>query len=145
MTTLQVLDSAVDALRHALEDRGLILDPPTYRSLRAQVNQRGRARRDELRRRVGSRRWRAAVRALDRPLAEEAIIRVLGFGDVLTRFSVTPLGLTQEGEDAVAQLGALANLIVTFYDELADRNPSAEALHPRVLTRLARGGGPGKW
>jgi hypothetical protein len=140
VTTTVVLDPPVEALAHALAKRGLIPEQSAYVSSRARVTERGRSHRHDLRQQVGARRWRAVAKALARPLAEDAMVRVLGFGDVLTRFSVAPLRLTEEDEDAVARLGARANLIVTIYDDLADRESGVEALSSHDLARLAGGG-----
>lgn len=86
---------------------------------------------------VGSSTWRRGLTALDRehPLADAR--RVLGFGHGLTQFVTAPLRMDLDAWDAVWTLGAVANLIVTLYDEFVDRGAYASLVLPRSTLEAA--------
>ena len=90
--------------------------------------------------------WRDAMATLPTPLKPDDPIRVLGFGWLLTRFLIAPLGLPPDTEQRVADVGALANLIVTTYDAFLDAGIPALSLLPEdVFERIRRTTRPPRW
>lgn len=53
-------------------------------------------------------------------IKEGDIIRISGFGMVLTDYFIKPFAFTDEKRKALAHCGAMANLIVTLFDFMAD-------------------------
>lgn len=102
-----------------------------YQTLRAEISRRGSVERDRIVGVVGRGTWRRAVSTLGRAAPEEDCIRVLGFGSALTEFAVAPLGLARPGADFVCALGALANLIVSLYDNWLDLGFRPAVVLPR--------------
>jgi hypothetical protein len=134
----QTFDFDLRLLTRALENEGLLPTPADYSFVRSRVSPVGREWRDRIVQTVGNSNWRAAAEGIDRPYAEDDLIRVLGFGDLLTRFVVAPVPITEECTPRVLELGVLSNLIVTLYDDLVDRRGlSSIPLRPDRLISAA--------
>jgi hypothetical protein len=120
-----------------LERFGLIPSPDRYRAGLAFVAEFGEEDRNRIRAMVGERTWREATRSLPRPLRNADCDRILGFGRLLTEFSAAPVGLSAGVEVRVARLGALANFIVTVYDQFVDLGQETAAVLPRWVVEAA--------
>ena len=64
---------------------------------------------------------------------------VLGYGSLMTEFLVAPVGLGPPEVERVAALGAIANLIVSHFDELVDGGWPRAQLLPRWALAMAPG------
>jgi hypothetical protein len=134
----QTVDFDLRLLTGALELERLLPTPADYAEVRSRVSLRGREWRDRIIQAVGNFNWRTTAEAIDRPYPEDDLVRVLGFGDLLTRFVVAPVPLTEEFTARVVELGVFSNLIVTLYDDLVDRRGlSSVPLRPDSLILAA--------
>lgn len=100
--------------------RALMAQDERYRRGRAVVSDLGVAELARIRARVGRHTWSRAFRAFPTPIPEVDHVRVLGFGRLLTEFSVAGTGLAPDALEQVARLGALANFIVALHDQHLD-------------------------
>ena len=122
-----------DLLWRELDARGLIPSAVEYQRLRDAVARSGEASWRLTLGDVGRDRWDAANATLWRPWVSDDPQRILGFGWWMTRFLVAPLRLPEGLHSAVADAGALANLIVALYDQLVDSG----RLGPAILAPAA--------
>jgi hypothetical protein len=77
---------------------------------------------------VGGPVWNAGLESLAPAYRPPDLRRILGLGHELTRYLIAPAPLRNASEiRVVARLGALANLIVSVHDFLADDRPGADA------------------
>ena len=85
--------------------------------------------------------WTEAVAGLPRPLKADDPQRMLGFGWWMTQFLIAPLDLDPERAQRVADLGALANLVVAVYDVFVDAGLEPDVvLSPGALDTIRRKG-----
>jgi hypothetical protein len=134
MKTLLEIREFQSLLRDELTAVGLIpgdCSNSAYQLLRTEVSRRGKIEHANLVRLVGRRSWNRGVACLGRVAAEEDCVRVLGFGSTLAEFAMAPLGLTGPGLGPAAALGALANLIVSLYDQWLDSGVRPGSVLPR--------------
>lgn len=110
------------ALLAALERVGLLPSAEQYRECWRDVYARGTNLRRKLSARVGKRAWDLALpRSSDGRMPFDTV-RILGFGHGLTDYICASLTLDTADRTTVNELGALANLIVCFYDYALDRS-----------------------
>ncbi|NUO50911.1 MAG: hypothetical protein HOV80_18820 [Polyangiaceae bacterium] len=125
----------VSVLAEELRSAGFGMTYDSYRIRGAIAREDGERLRDTLPE-LADDRWKAFNQSLPRRYASGDIVRILGFGSSLTRFSTQPLGPVN---DQVVELGALATLIVTVYDNCLDLGPhDGEVLSKGVLDALLR-------
>jgi hypothetical protein len=124
------------AVWRALRDVGMWPDRECYETGRALVAVEGEREIRDLRRLVGERTWRKGLGALPRPVADVDVVRILGFGRLLTEYAVASLNLEAAVRERVVRLGALANLIVAIYDHYVDTLPGGHAAIPRGALRV---------
>jgi hypothetical protein len=120
----------------ALEERRVLPDEPSYRANTTLAFKLGNAERQRYD--WSALGWHHANLTLARPVAEPDLVRMLGFGALLTRFATAPLGPTPRSAELVA-LGALANFIVAVFDRFVDEQQSARVFPRSVLHGLLRG------
>lgn len=108
-------------VRDAFATAGLFPAPERIAFLRARVKQRGAVELSRLRRQVGADVWDSGIARIDARDATRSVQWALGHGAQLTAFAVAPLGLDGAQSRRVEELGALTNLVVTFYDNLLDQ------------------------
>src|SRR5262245_23177818 len=91
---------------------------------------------------VGRRAWVTGIEPVRSALRDSDVVRILGFGRLLTEYIIAPLRISALARPATVRLGSLANFIVTFYDLLLDQGVGAGEILPRkVLSARARGAG----
>ncbi|MFW9846481.1 MAG: hypothetical protein ACFFD6_07025 [Candidatus Thorarchaeota archaeon] len=117
----------------ALEEFLIIPSKEDYLSRRSNVSRIGALEYKRIVAIVGEKTWNKMIPQLHIERPEDALIRVAGFGNVLTRFVLAPLKLPAKEEHSIARLGTLANLLVTVFDRLADSGISLATLLPRWL------------
>lgn len=125
-----------------LQQAGLIADSAQYRNCLAKVAEVGTHEQRRLKKLIQSSHWREANAALGLSYSNEDLIRVLGFGRLLTEVVVSPVtgAFKVTALDKVIELGSLSNLIVTIYDQYLDLMPGDSAiLTRRALERMALG------
>ena len=127
-----------ELLWRELDARGLIPSAVEYQRLRDAVARSGEVSWRLTLGGVGRDRWDAANATLSRPWISDDPQRILGFGWWMTRFLIAPLRLPEGMHSAVADAGALANLIVALYDQLVDSGrPGPAILAPTAFDSSA--------
>jgi len=116
--------------------RELIPSAHVYQDVRGHVSRQGARLWRDLDPLAGSRTWLDAMATLPTALGPDDPVRIMGFGWLLTRFLIAPLGLAPDLEQWVADIGALANLIVTVYDAFLDAGIPANGLLPEDVFDL---------
>jgi hypothetical protein len=112
---------------------GLIPSARAYEAQRADVTALGRSSSRGVAERVGQRVWANGLRATGRKSIASDAIRILGFGASLTQFLTEAVAMDAFQRARVIELGALANLIVSLYDEFVDRGYSPDILPKSAL------------
>jgi hypothetical protein len=122
----------------ALANEDLMPSSAAFARTMGEVLARGRARRTEFLRYVGG---RSRQRELHTTLgySSSKLARILGFGEVITDLSVAAIAMTRGARSAVLKLGAMANLIVSVYDQLVDAHGGRGVLPRGLLIRLLDG------
>ena len=115
-----------DVVLEIVQREGLIPSAHVYQAQRADVTALGRTLSRALPARVGERAWANGLSATGRKSIGSDAIRILGFGASLTSFLTAGIAMDTNQRAKVMELGALANLIVSLYDEFVDRGYSAE-------------------
>lgn len=115
----------------------LIPSPERYEVSRQEISRFGITEREHVMNYVGRNTWRRTLARFERPYAEDDCIRILGFGYALTEFAIAPLDIAPHQRKAISSLGALANLIVSTFDQLVDLGYSSRLLLPRPMLELA--------
>jgi hypothetical protein len=120
---------------------GLIPSANVYQAQRADVTALGRSLSRVVAERIGQRAWANGLRATGRKSIASDAIRILGFGASLTQFLTEGVAMDTPQRAKVVELGAMANLIVSLYDEFVDRGFSPDILPKTALglTMNARG------
>jgi hypothetical protein len=116
-------------IARTLRAAGLRPDPEYFDYIRARMYRHGELEYGRLLESAGPELERRAPHA----------IRLLGFGHVITEFSVAHLGIPGRPNRAVLSLGALSNLIVSLYDGLLDSGQDPERVLPRSRITGATG------
>src|SRR6266702_8188805 len=109
-----------------LDRVGLIVGSERYRSCLAKISELGTDEHSRFQLLIEPSVWQKAENGLKRPFSKDDLVRILGFGRLLTEFALVPVahGLPFSDVQEVAKLGALSNLIVTVYDHYMDLIPS---------------------
>jgi hypothetical protein len=73
--------------------------------------------------------------------SSSALARVLGFGAAMTRFSIAWIPMSAMHRRSITRLGALSNVIVSLYDQLADALGERDLLSRAALVGVLGGSG----
>lgn len=130
-----------DLVWQALDARGLIPSDTAYQGVRDAVTRSGEQAWAAVLGIVGRDQWDAANATLRRPWVSDDPQRILGFGWWMTRFLIAPLRPPAPADAAVADAGALANLIVALYDQFVDSG----RLGPAILSPTTLESGLHAW
>jgi hypothetical protein len=103
-----------------LEKSSLLPDIATYRELRHEITAKGRREADLLKNSLGSSMWNMLLKKINTKYAEDDLIRILGFGNALTVYSILPVLPEDELFERVVKLGTYNNLIISLFDHLSD-------------------------
>lgn len=141
MTAVLATVEPVAMLRHELAVQGLLLPWAEYRTAYAKVEEAGEEALATYALPFAAEDWVRANEALPRAYSHNDLVRILGFGVVLTRFLASYMGdrMLPDARRPIAPLGALANIIVTLYDHFMEQRAGEELLPVPVLTALAQG------
>ncbi len=115
----------------ALGEAGVVASYDEYRDLRARASREGSHALELLRGAIGPEVWDRAAAEIGFSSRQDQV-RVLGYGRLLTRFTSAWVDVRAAAREDVVNLGTLANLIVTWYDQYVDRRAT-----PGVLRRWA--------
>jgi hypothetical protein len=120
--------------------QGLLADSNPYRDCLARVQDYGGKAMKRFSSVFDSTDWRAANAVLTYPYTEGQLVRILGFGRLLTEFSVSTLvaRLNVVGLEEVLELGELSNLIVTVCDQYIDLQPEGTPVLSRRMLEGAK-------
>lgn len=123
-----------------LEREGLLANANLYRNSLARVQDYGGKAMKRFSSVFDSTDWREANAVLTYPYTEGHLVRILGFGRLLTEFSVAPLAarLNVTALEEVLELGELSNLIVTVCDQYIDLQPEGTPILSRRMLERAR-------
>jgi hypothetical protein len=110
-------------------DGGVVLDGDVYRNTSARVTAGGLSALTPIRAAVGSSTWDRAAAEVGRCRQPDQI-RILGYGRLLTEYATVWVDVPAVARENVVTLGALTNLIVTWYDQYVDH-----CAMPAVLPR----------
>jgi len=124
-------------LREELEARGLLGTRASRAACAAHAADRGERALAELAALVGEATMRRALSTRRGEGYVTSYRYVLGYGSLMTEFLVAPVGLDAAQLARVAALGALANLIVTHFDELVDGGSPRSLLLPQSALAVA--------
>lgn len=82
---------------------------------------------------LGSGAWRRGLSSSELGYSSATLARILGFGAAMTRFSIAWIPMSPVHRRNVTRLGALSNLIVSLYDQLADAMAERDLLSRAAL------------
>jgi hypothetical protein len=77
--------------------------------------------------------WRRGLASSELGYSDSALARILGFGAAMTRFSIAWIPMSGVHRRSVTRLGALSNVIVSLYDQLADTLAERDLLSRAAL------------
>jgi len=137
----------LSALRTDLERRGLLGSAAARAACAARANAEGRHTIARIERMMGT---KAAHRVLSSSGQHDvsSFAYIAGYGALMTDFLIAPIPLDPATRAEVAELGAVANVIVSFFDQMVDSGHQRTLLLPgwaldtatsplgRVLLRL---------
>lgn len=109
-----------EMIRTALDARGLLGTAAARQACAAAALARGTAAFAEIESLAGTATLRRALDVRHGRGAAEGYRYVLGYGELMTEFLVAPLALHAETRARVTRLGAFANFIVSYFDEMVD-------------------------
>ena len=124
-------------LRHRLRAYGVIGDPGARADCARMALALGEAALREAEALAGARVLRRAFTAARGPDHRDNYRYVAGYGELMTLFLSAPVGLPPEARAQVARLGGLANLLVSYFDELVDGGWPRAKLLPRWALAIA--------
>jgi hypothetical protein len=124
-------------LRDQLQAQGLLGDSDSRDECAARARARGELRLVEVKQLVGEVTVRRALSMRRGQDFAESYRYVTGYGELMTEFLISPVALTPAARDRVARLGAIANLIVSHFDELVDGGWPRVLLLPRWALPMA--------
>ena len=84
-----------------LEDACLIPDRSKYKSVRSSISAFGREELADLKEEIGESGWKILIRKLNTKYPKDDIIRILGFGNALTRYVIEPFRNDEETNNKV--------------------------------------------
>lgn len=120
-----------------LEDACLIPDRSKYKSVRSSISAFGREELADLKEEIGESGWKILIRKLNTKYPKDDIIRILGFGNALTRYVIEPFRNDEETNNKVNKLGARSNLIVSLFDQMIDSGTKPkQVLSTKSLDKL---------
>lgn len=139
------MNTLLSKLPAVLIEARLIPKEEDYLRARRHVSTAGHVELERVIAIVGRQTLAEGIACLDRPRPKDDIVRVLGFGAALTDYAVTSLRIPDLAREEVLHLGALANLIVTLFDQFVDNgyrrntvlSPTILALAMSRPTRIA--------
>lgn len=117
-------------LRHGLELQGLLGDRALREACAARAASLGNQVLSQVETMVSPKQFRAALTLTRGASFADTYRYVAGYGELMTRFLAAPVGLPPDQSGEVAVLGALANLLVSYFDELVDSGCSRAHLLP---------------
>ena len=120
-----------------LRQRGLLGSAAGRAACASQARAAGDAALAEVARIVGARTTRRALATRRGPSYADTYRYVTGYGALMTAFLAAPVPIGDAERARVARLGAIANLIVSHFDELVDGGWPRVALLPRWALTLA--------
>lgn len=130
--------TTVARLAAELHARGLLPSRQTYVECQREIDARGELLIEQFSRAISPRIWNRGIAAIGDSSLVSDCRRVSGFGESLTRFLIAPIPITEGQREAVAILGALANLIVALFDLIVDAGVDRRSvLSPAMLSLLA--------
>lgn len=128
----------------AFDEHDLLVDRATYDHVRATISAVGRADYGTVAPVLGDD-WRAVDDA-EAVFSDSDFRRVLGFGHAMSDFVLAPLSLPPAEHAAAVEVGNLANLIVTVFDDFVDEGyPPGDVLSPVGLHVGMLGNAPLRW
>lgn len=116
-----------------LQQAGLIPSIPAYQQARTEITHLGRESYQHNEKEIGKRNFTACLKSLNRSYVKDDMVRVLGFGRSLTQYCTAGCPVSSQQFEDVSALGALANMIVTLYDQFIDSGTSSKVLSQRDL------------
>lgn len=130
-------------LRDELSRRSLLGTPEIRQACTARAKRRGDRCFAALAAQLGEANLNRGIEASRLGAGEQARF-VMGFGALMTEFLVAPVCPDPDSRLLLGDLGALANLIVSYVDDMVDAGCPRAALLPESALRLAGSSG-GRW
>ena len=132
-----------NALRDELGQRGLLGTPASRLDCTARAKRRGDRCFAVLAAQIGEANLSRGIGASRLGAGEQARF-VLGYGALMTEFLAAPIFTNPDSRQILGDLGALANLIVSYVDDMVDSGHPRATLLPEFALSLAASP-PGRW
>lgn len=107
-------------LWQTLHDKNLVPDYNSYITIISHINEQGNEMWCEMQKNKTGATLKKMVRLSELKLTEADLIRVLGFGVVVTQYLIEPISMPKKSFERVVYSGAIANLLVTLFDHYID-------------------------
>ncbi len=111
-----------------LRKNGIIPEKLVYRKIRGKITASGRLEIERLQQDLGMRNWNLLLQQMEINYPKDHLIRIMGFGNELSRYAITPFCDSNEFTEKVISLGARTNLIVSLFDQHIDLGNSSHSL-----------------
>jgi hypothetical protein len=128
-------------LRTELDAAGLLGEPAARAACASEARALGERACVEIEALVGARTMRRALAVRRGARYAESYRYVAGYGALMTRFVIAPLALEAQRQRELMRLGAIANIIVSYFDEMVDGGWPRALLLPRWALAFAASGG----